>query len=135
MTASQGTHTSRTHPYIDATGYNVSSIDATHPQSKRNDGRTSLQHQVPDLTTQEDAPYHIPLNNWDITPTPLPRYNNQNKSTSINSRTSGQHQTSIHQGRQVTQTVSPSSQHTEDTHHLCTVYDPLAHHECPNPQP
>jgi len=56
-----------------------------------------------------------------------------NKSTPINSRTSGRHQTFIHQGRQVTQTASSSSQYTEDTHHLCNVFGSPSHREYPTP--
>jgi len=94
---------------------------------------TSHQHQVPDLTAQEDAPHHKPLDNWDIAPSPLSCFNKCNKSASINSLTSGRYQTSIHQGCQVTQTVSSSSQYTEGTHHLCTVFGSPSHHECPTP--
>ena len=110
----------------------MSSIDTMHPQSKRNNGRTSHQHQVPDLTTQGDTPHHIPLDNWDIAPTPLPRYNKCNKSTSINSCTSGT--SNIYPPRAPGHPNSKFKlQYTEDTHLLCTVYGPLTHCECPNP--
>ena len=93
---------------------------------------TSQQHQVPDLTAQEDTTHHKPLDNWDIATSPLPP---STSSTGAPNQFSHIWTTSnLHPpGRHVTQTVSSSSQYAESTHHLCTAFGSLSLSECPTP--
>ena len=61
----------------------------------------------------------VPLDNWDIAPTPPPRYYKRNKAP----RSTHVHLDDIKHPstKDASQTVNPSSQYTEDTRHLRTV--------------